>query len=98
LSCAICTDSSFKSKIAQTCVVYRVDIGLLGYFCFQVKDAKLEKFRAIASEPKDKNAFKIENYDRLKEVLVNFQKKIFKMEGDVQFSLFSDVHLPGETA
>lgn len=50
-------------------------------FVIGVKDAKLEKFRAIASEPKDKNAFKIENYDRLKEVLVNFQKKIFKMEG-----------------
>uniref|UniRef100_A0A8C2WYR7 VWFA domain-containing protein n=1 Tax=Cyclopterus lumpus TaxID=8103 RepID=A0A8C2WYR7_CYCLU len=36
---------------------------------------------SIASDPKDKNAFKIENYDRLKEVLENFQKKIFKMEG-----------------
>nr|XP_024658486.1 integrin alpha-M-like isoform X1 [Maylandia zebra] len=46
-----------------------------------IKDAKLDKFRAIASEPKDKNAFKIENYDGLKGVLENFQKKIFAVEG-----------------
>uniref|UniRef100_A0AAX7V2C0 VWFA domain-containing protein n=1 Tax=Astatotilapia calliptera TaxID=8154 RepID=A0AAX7V2C0_ASTCA len=46
-----------------------------------IKDAQLDKFRAIASEPKDKNAFKIENYDGLKGVLENFQKKIFAVEG-----------------
>uniref|UniRef100_A0A669CPS3 Integrin alpha-L n=1 Tax=Oreochromis niloticus TaxID=8128 RepID=A0A669CPS3_ORENI len=46
-----------------------------------IKDAKLDKFRAIASEPKDKNAFKIENYDGLTGVLENFQKRIFVVEG-----------------
>ncbi|KAL3995846.1 helicase required for RNAi-mediated heterochromatin assembly 1 [Sarotherodon galilaeus] len=46
-----------------------------------IKDAKLDKFRAIASEPKNKNAFKIEDYDGLTGVLANFQKKIFVMEG-----------------
>ncbi|KAL3067537.1 hypothetical protein OYC64_017292 [Pagothenia borchgrevinki] len=50
-------------------------------FVIGVKNADLEKFRAIASKPKDKNAFKIENYDGLKGVLENFQKKIFQMEG-----------------
>lgn len=52
-------------------------------FWFQIKDAKLDKFRAIASEPKDKNAFKIENYDGLTGVLENFQKDVFVMEGGV---------------
>ncbi|CAI5679045.1 unnamed protein product [Oreochromis niloticus] len=46
-----------------------------------IKDAKLDKFRAIASEPKDKNAFKIENYDGLTGLLENFQKDVFVMEG-----------------
>lgn len=46
----------------------------------------MDKFRDIASEPKDKNAFKIENYNGLTGILENFQKKIFKMEGDVLFS------------
>uniref|UniRef100_A0A3Q4HY41 VWFA domain-containing protein n=1 Tax=Neolamprologus brichardi TaxID=32507 RepID=A0A3Q4HY41_NEOBR len=47
-----------------------------------IKKAELDKFRLIASEPKDKNAFKIENYDGLNRVLENFQKKIFVVEGD----------------
>ncbi|XP_040043368.2 integrin alpha-M [Gasterosteus aculeatus] len=50
-------------------------------FVIGIKAANLERFRAIASEPKDKNAFKIENYNGLKDVLENFQKKIFKVEG-----------------
>ncbi|XP_054460569.1 integrin alpha-D [Anoplopoma fimbria] len=50
-------------------------------FVIGVKEADLQKFKAIASEPKEKNAFKIENYNGLKGVLENFQKKIFKMEG-----------------
>lgn len=52
------------------------------YPVFQVKQADITKFRAIASEPKDKNAFKIENYGNLTGILENFQKRIFKMEGD----------------
>uniref|UniRef100_A0A3Q1EBY7 Integrin alpha-L-like n=1 Tax=Acanthochromis polyacanthus TaxID=80966 RepID=A0A3Q1EBY7_9TELE len=50
-------------------------------FVIGVKDAALDKFRAIASEPKEKNAFKIEDYDGLTGVLENFQIKIFNMEG-----------------
>lgn len=57
--------------------------GLSSTHWFQVKDANIEKFRAIASEPKDQNAFKIEKYDGLTGILENFQNKIFKMEGDV---------------
>uniref|UniRef100_A0A3Q3VZT2 VWFA domain-containing protein n=1 Tax=Mola mola TaxID=94237 RepID=A0A3Q3VZT2_MOLML len=50
-------------------------------FVIGVKDAKLEKFKEIVSEPKDKNAFKIEHYNGLTGILENLQKKIFKMEG-----------------
>ncbi|KAL3995845.1 TBC1 domain family member 20 [Sarotherodon galilaeus] len=46
-----------------------------------IRVEKLDKFRAIASEPKDKNAFKIENYDGLTGLLENFQKDVFVMEG-----------------
>lgn len=85
LSRATWTDASFEFKIVQLCV----SGGILNFkLWFQVKDAKLEKFRAIASEPKDKNAFKIENYDGLKGVLENFQKKIFQMEGEFQLCIF----------
>ncbi|XP_056891585.1 integrin alpha-D isoform X1 [Takifugu flavidus] len=50
-------------------------------FVIGVKQADITKFRAIASEPKDKNAFKIEKYGNLTGILENFQKRIFKMEG-----------------
>ncbi|XP_036940730.1 integrin alpha-L-like isoform X2 [Acanthopagrus latus] len=53
-------------------------------FVIGVKDVKLEKFKDIASEPKDKNIFKIENYNGLTGILENFQKKIFSMEGSKQ--------------
>lgn len=49
---------------------------------------KLEKFKDIASEPKDKNIFKIENYNGLTGILENFQKKIFSMEGEVELYSF----------
>uniref|UniRef100_A0A8D3AGY5 VWFA domain-containing protein n=1 Tax=Scophthalmus maximus TaxID=52904 RepID=A0A8D3AGY5_SCOMX len=58
-------------------------------FVIGVKDAKMDKFKNIASEPTDKYAFKIENYNGLTGILQEFQKKIFKMEGDVQ--LFSSL-------
>ncbi|KAF0037874.1 hypothetical protein F2P81_010748 [Scophthalmus maximus] len=50
-------------------------------FVIGVKDAKMDKFKNIASEPTDKYAFKIENYNGLTGILQEFQKKIFKMEG-----------------
>ncbi|XP_035760290.1 integrin alpha-L-like, partial [Neolamprologus brichardi] len=60
-----------------------------------VKDAKLDKFRAFASEPKHRNAFKIQNYDGLTGVLENLPKKIFTVEGctapRAEFSGFSAV-------
>ncbi|XP_032390957.1 integrin alpha-M isoform X2 [Etheostoma spectabile] len=43
--------------------------------------ANLTKFKGIASEPIGKYAFKIDNYDGLTGILINFQKKIFTMEG-----------------
>lgn len=79
-------------EILRNCIDDLAVIRTIGYctffqeaFWFQIKAANLERFRAIASEPKDKNAFKIENYNGLKGVLENFQKKIFKVEGDVNF-------------
>uniref|UniRef100_A0A672YKR3 Integrin alpha-M-like n=1 Tax=Sphaeramia orbicularis TaxID=375764 RepID=A0A672YKR3_9TELE len=50
-------------------------------FVIGVKQVSLDKVKTIASEPKDKNAFQIENYDGLTGVLENFQKKIFLTEG-----------------
>ncbi|XP_044202613.1 integrin alpha-D [Thunnus albacares] len=50
-------------------------------FVIGVKDVKLDKIKTLASEPKHKNAFKIENYDGLTGILEDFQKKIFQMEG-----------------
>ncbi|CAL9700891.1 unnamed protein product [Knipowitschia caucasica] len=51
-------------------------------FVIGVKDeVDVEKLKVIASEPKAKNTFKIENYSGLTEVLENFQKKIFQTEG-----------------
>uniref|UniRef100_UPI0037E83128 integrin alpha-L n=1 Tax=Semicossyphus pulcher TaxID=241346 RepID=UPI0037E83128 len=62
-------------------IIQRYDDKNIVRFVIGVKDAKLDKFRAIASEPKDKNAFKIKNYDRLTGVLENFQVKVFNLEG-----------------
>ncbi|XP_071359347.1 integrin alpha-L-like isoform X2 [Trachinotus anak] len=52
-------------------------------FVIGVRVAKLDKFRAIASEPTEKYVFKIENYDRLTGILENFQKRIFTLGGDL---------------
>ncbi|XP_070684031.1 integrin alpha-X [Pempheris klunzingeri] len=71
-------DPSDKDKYN---IIKRYDDKNIIRFVIGVKEANLDKFRAIASEPKDKNAFKIENYDGLTGILENFQKKIFKMEG-----------------
>uniref|UniRef100_A0A3Q3BD51 VWFA domain-containing protein n=1 Tax=Kryptolebias marmoratus TaxID=37003 RepID=A0A3Q3BD51_KRYMA len=46
-----------------------------------VKDVDINHFKPIASEPKDTNVFKIDNYNGLEGVLKNFQNKIFKIEG-----------------
>ncbi|XP_071772136.2 integrin alpha-X [Centroberyx gerrardi] len=50
-------------------------------FVIGVKNVKLDKLRLIASEPKDNNTFKIQNYNGLTGILENFEKKIFKIEG-----------------
>ncbi|XP_069024357.1 integrin alpha-X-like [Embiotoca jacksoni] len=50
-------------------------------FVIAVKQAELDKFTAIASQPTQTYAFKIENYNGLKGVLETFQLKIFNMEG-----------------
>uniref|UniRef100_A0A3Q3MM12 Integrin alpha-L-like n=1 Tax=Labrus bergylta TaxID=56723 RepID=A0A3Q3MM12_9LABR len=62
-------------------IIKRYDEKNIIRFVIGVKDASLDKFTAIASEPKEKYAFKIENYDGLKGVLENFQKKVFSLEG-----------------
>ncbi|XP_034044085.1 integrin alpha-X [Thalassophryne amazonica] len=50
-------------------------------FVIGVKNVQLEKLQAIASEPRQNNTFKIEDYSGLKGILENFQIKIFQMEG-----------------
>ncbi|XP_030596362.1 integrin alpha-L-like [Archocentrus centrarchus] len=69
------------SDVDRTGIIKKYDDKNIIRLVIGIGDAKLDKFRAIASEPKDKNAFKIENYDGLTEVLENFQKKIFVIEG-----------------
>ncbi|XP_068177473.1 integrin alpha-D isoform X2 [Antennarius striatus] len=66
-------DSSGVIKRYNDRNIIRVVIG--------VKDAKLEMFSDIASEPKEKNVFKIQDYDGLTGILENLQKKIFTIEG-----------------
>ncbi|XP_045904452.1 integrin alpha-L-like, partial [Micropterus dolomieu] len=56
-------------------------------FVIGVKAAKLDKFKAIASDPIDKYALKIENYDELIGMMKNFHNKIFTMEGGVKLFL-----------
>ncbi|KAM4595822.1 integrin alpha-L-like [Fundulus diaphanus] len=46
-----------------------------------VKKVDLNNLRKLASEPKEKNVFKIENYDGLQGLLENLQKQIFTIEG-----------------
>uniref|UniRef100_A0A3B3ILM8 VWFA domain-containing protein n=1 Tax=Oryzias latipes TaxID=8090 RepID=A0A3B3ILM8_ORYLA len=50
-------------------------------FVIGVKIDSMEKIKPIASEPKDKNVFKIEDYQGLDGIKKNFQNKIFNMEG-----------------
>ncbi|XP_029293609.1 integrin alpha-X [Cottoperca gobio] len=62
-------------------IIKRYDDKNIIRFVIGVKKADLNVFKSIASEPKDKNAFKIENYDGLTKVLGTFQKRDFQMEG-----------------
>ncbi|XP_019121695.1 integrin alpha-L [Larimichthys crocea] len=71
-------------------IIKKYDEKHITRFVIGVKDAKMDKFRLIASEPKDQNAFKIENYEGLTGILEDFQKKIFKMEGS-KVSLAEDL-------
>lgn len=41
----------------------------------------MTKLKSLASEPKENNTFLIEDYNGLKGILDNFQKKIFNFEG-----------------
>ncbi|CAK6975744.1 integrin alpha-D [Scomber scombrus] len=50
-------------------------------FVIGVKIKTLDKVKTIASEPKDQNAFKIDDYSGLTGILFNFQKRIFTTEG-----------------
>ncbi|XP_073333208.1 integrin alpha-L-like [Pagrus major] len=65
-------------------IIKRYDDKNIIRFVIAVKDVQLDKFENIASEPKKKNIFKIENYNGLTGILENFQNKIFYMEGSRQ--------------
>ncbi|XP_008292527.1 integrin alpha-X [Stegastes partitus] len=69
------------SDIDGNHIISRYDKKNIIRFVIGVKYANLDKFRAIASEPKDKNAFKIEDYNGLTGVLETFQNSIFNIEG-----------------
>ncbi|XP_061882703.1 integrin alpha-D isoform X1 [Entelurus aequoreus] len=60
-------------------------------FVIGVKNVALDKLKIIASDPKDKFAFKIEQYDGLTGLLENFQKHIFSMEGDTRVARAEDM-------
>uniref|UniRef100_A0A674DUQ0 Integrin alpha-L-like n=1 Tax=Salmo trutta TaxID=8032 RepID=A0A674DUQ0_SALTR len=50
-------------------------------FVIGVKNVNLKKLKSLASEPKENNTFLIQDYNGLKGILDNFQKKIFNIEG-----------------
>uniref|UniRef100_A0A8C8IRF7 VWFA domain-containing protein n=1 Tax=Oncorhynchus tshawytscha TaxID=74940 RepID=A0A8C8IRF7_ONCTS len=50
-------------------------------FVIGVKNVDLTKLKSLASEPKENNTFLIQDYNELKGILDNFQKKIFNIEG-----------------
>ncbi|KAG7238178.1 hypothetical protein INR49_031162, partial [Caranx melampygus] len=68
------------SDVDRNNIIKRYDDKNIIRFVIGVKLATLDKFRAIASEPSEKYAFKIQHYNGLTDILENFQKKIFNME------------------
>ncbi|KAK5602537.1 hypothetical protein CRENBAI_009745 [Crenichthys baileyi] len=67
-------DANYKSvETYERKKIIRVVIG--------VKIQDLTKLKSIASHPKDKNVFKIDDYSGLKGILESFQKQIFTIEG-----------------
>ncbi|KAF3687166.1 Integrin alpha-M CD11 antigen-like family member B [Channa argus] len=76
----IITDGD-PSDLDRRNIVQRYDEKNIIRFVIGVKVATMEKFKTISSQPTEKYAFKIENYDGLTGILENFQKKIFTMEG-----------------
>ncbi|CAB1344937.1 unnamed protein product, partial [Coregonus sp. 'balchen'] len=49
-------------------------------FVIGVKNVDLKKLKFLASEPKENNTFLIQDYNGLKGILDNFQKKIFNIQ------------------
>ncbi|XP_022595636.1 integrin alpha-L-like [Seriola dumerili] len=69
------------SDVDRNGIIKRYDDKNIIRFVIAVRYARLDNFEAIASQPTEKYVFKIENYNGLKGILENFQKRIFKMEG-----------------
>uniref|UniRef100_A0A8C7INE1 VWFA domain-containing protein n=1 Tax=Oncorhynchus kisutch TaxID=8019 RepID=A0A8C7INE1_ONCKI len=68
------TDKRFNS-------IERSDKKNIIRFVIGVKNVDLTKLKSLASEPKENNTFLIQDYNELKGILDNFQKKIFNIEG-----------------
>ncbi|XP_045072972.1 integrin alpha-L-like isoform X2 [Coregonus clupeaformis] len=68
------TDKKFNS-------IKRSDEKNIIRFVIGVKNVNLTKLKSLASEPKENNTFLIQDYNGLKGILDNFQKKIFNIEG-----------------
>ncbi|XP_071396311.1 integrin alpha-L-like [Centroberyx affinis] len=78
----IITDGDPSDPDSRTdSIIKKYDSKNIIRFVIGVKNVKLDKLRLIASEPKDNNTFKIEDYNGLTGILENFEKKIFKIEG-----------------
>ncbi|XP_029537972.1 integrin alpha-X-like isoform X2 [Oncorhynchus nerka] len=68
------TDKRFNS-------INRSDDKNIIRFVIGVKNVDLTKLKSLASEPKENNTFLIQDYNGLKGILDNLQKKIFNIEG-----------------
>uniref|UniRef100_A0A673ZM07 Integrin alpha-L-like n=1 Tax=Salmo trutta TaxID=8032 RepID=A0A673ZM07_SALTR len=77
----IITDGNPSDSDRRLNSIKRSDEKNIIRFVIGVKNVDLTKLKSLASEPKENNTFLIEDYNGLKGILDNFQKKIFNIEG-----------------
>ncbi|XP_039620620.1 integrin alpha-L-like [Polypterus senegalus] len=62
-------------------VTKRLDEKHIIRYVIGIGNGKIENLKSLASEPKDKNTFYINDYQGLKGILDNLQAKVYNMEG-----------------
>uniref|UniRef100_A0A673ZMD6 Integrin alpha-X-like n=1 Tax=Salmo trutta TaxID=8032 RepID=A0A673ZMD6_SALTR len=77
----VITDGNPSDSDKRLSSIKRSDEKNIIRFIIGVKNVNLTKLKSLASEPKENNTFLIEDYNGLKGILDNFQKKIFNIEG-----------------